>query len=425
MNLAAAMTRSATKARHENRMPYAYSGTATPLYCDTGGAQTFIQYSTQATFKNNLYPANISTGNLDEDVMILMNDGIEFYQSQWQNFDRWYSIYQNTDELNTRQYIFFVRPELYLVDQTGSNSKGGIFELSKTSRTYWDPFFRYMNANHSVILRSLTAEFGKNKTDQRPAAASGAGQGGYADASVDMDGTPLTIHSWIPYLVGRTETLAIPDYIIKTFDVVQPYTKYAVPYSTSAIESQSGGTFECTFREDSQLRVHKLFYSWLYYMDGVMRNKFQPKEKYLIYNAFDYMSSVYHIVCDITGTDIIWWSKYTGVIPTQVPNSDLSWNRGSETDSKVTIPFKFFHHEALNPQILTDFNYNSLGYNYMRGKASSGRLRLQACPVYDADHGITGPALVGRPFISVENRDGFRPKLNWMYREGLSRLIDR
>lgn len=397
------------------------------LYLDTGPkTQAFKDWLSHKNFKNTLSPNRPSTGTLDSTTSLLNNDGIEFYQDPWQNFDRFYSIYLNNDEVETRQYIFFVRPELYLVDDAGnSGGKSGDMVLSKKSRTYWDPFMQYMKANHEVILRSLTAEFGRVNINNESVSGSGIGTAGYGGNTVDDNGIQLDNHAFIPYLLGRAESLQIPDYQIKTFNLVQPYTKFSMPYSTSAIESQSGGTFDVAFREDSQFRIHKLFFTWLYYMDGVMRNRFRPKDKYILYNAFDYMSAVYHIVCDVTGVNILWFSKYTGVFPTSVPNSDLSFNRGGKTENTITIPFTYFYHEALNPQILTDFNYNSLGYNYMRkvGETKGIALAKQEVKPYDPEWGQIGTNLVGRPFITAGS-GALSPKLHWMPAATESNLIN-
>ena len=395
------------------------------LYCDTSGISNYDSWMNGRNFRNTYTPGKSTNGGLDEDIMIMMNDGIEFFQDPWQNFDRLYSIYLNNDEVETRQYVFFVRPELYLVDDAGTNANGQDMVLSKESRTFYDPFMQYMKANHEVILRSLTAEFGRVNLGVEAVARSGIGQAGYGGNVTDDNGVPLTNHCFIPYLVGRTESLQIPDYQIKTFNLVQPYTKYALPYSTSTMESQSGGTFDVTFREDAQMRIHKLFFTWIYYMDGVMRNRFKPKDKYIMYNAIDYATSVYHIVCDVTGQNIIWWSKYTGVIPTSVPNSDLSFNRGGKTENTVTIPFSYFYHEALNPHILSDFNYNSLGYNYMRQVAEGKGIALsrKEAPLYDTTWHQMGTNLVGRPYITTKSSGGLSPKLHWMVATDESALI--
>lgn len=394
------------------------------LYLDTGGSTVFDDFTRQTKFKHNPYPAVLSTGKPDEDTMLLMNDGIDFFQDPWQNFDRFYSVYLNNDELETRHYIFFVRPGCYIVDEKGTVNGRTTFELSKKSHTYDDHFMRYMLQNHEVILRSLTEEFGR--TINRASYTGEMGSQRYGNQLTDDNGRLLGNHMFIPWLVGKTESLSIPDYILKNFTLVQPYTKYGMPYGTSAIESQSGGTFECTFKEDKELRTHKFFYTWLYYIDGVMRDRFRPKDRYILYNSFDYMSSVYHIICDVTGENILWWDKFTGVFPTQAPNSDLSWNKGGRTENKLTIPFTYFHHEALNPQILTDFNYNSLGYDYMRDyvEKSGGKIDLGNAidPLYNSDMGTIGTNLVGRPFITSFH-NGYQPKLRWMRASSEGQLI--
>ena len=200
-------------------------------------------------------------------LALAMNDGtddLEHVQS-WAEFDRFYAIDTAIENPSGRHYIFFCRPDLYLVVENG----GGL-QLSTESRVAYDPYFNYIAVHHPQIIGSLTGEFagitGLTKTSA--AAATGSGYGN----SISTDGTrvkingvtrQLTIHAFIPYLTSRVESLQLPDYTIKQNTLVQPYTKYSIPYTTSAIESSTGGTFDITFREDRYFSIHKLFYGWL------------------------------------------------------------------------------------------------------------------------------------------------------------------
>lgn len=284
-----------------------------------------------------------------------------YQQEAWQNFDRYYSVNMNLDHVDTRyQYVFMVRPECNIVKETN--------KLELCDSTAKDPFFIWMNAWHSVILRGLTMEF---------------------DAS----------HDFIPFLVGRTEMLQLPDYAIKSYQYYQPYTHYSLPYGGTGIESQSGGTFDMSFKDDHQFRLHKFFQAWLYYIDGVSRNRFHPKEKFITYNKIDYATSVYHFIMAPDGKHIQWWSKYTGCVPTSISNSDLSWNKGGTFDGKFSVPFQYFYFESLNPEILGDFNRNSNGARTL----ANG---------YNNDFMSMGNHYVGAPYVSVEG-GGYSFVLNW------------
>ena len=353
------------------------------------------------------YYSDTSEKKINEDILFTHGDG-DIGNLDWVNFDRFYTVDLNKEGPSGRHYIFICRPDLNLIDSSNKkslNTQNGVAE---------DPFFRYLADYYPQIISSLTAEFylsesGNAVNKSKAMAGSGLGNSLYDST----DGLP--VHSLLPFLTSRAESLQLPDYTIKTDELRQPYTKYAIPYASSAIESQTGGEFDLTFRDDKSFSVRKLFYAWIYYMDGVMRNKFSPKDKYIIYNCFDYATSIYDIHVDATGERIVWWSKYTGCFPTSVPISDLSFNRGSSPDSKCSIPFRYFMYEPLSYAALIDFNFNSLGYRFMReADSKSGGVKLKNnalsprgvkfANIYNtnpADSVFLGSNFVGRPAIYI------------------------
>lgn len=352
---------------------------------------------------------------LSESLLYLHNDG-SLGLEEWVNFDRWYTPDLTKDEISGRHYVFFCRPDLYLVESAG----GATFKLCTENGIAKDQFFRYLASYYPQIITSLCAEFANSsvvkKTSQAAATGSGYGNSQLEDGTRDRNGRNLTIHSLIPYLTGRVESLQLPDYTIKNYSLTQPYTKYSIPYASSAIESQTGGTFDITFRDDGDFSVRKLFYAWIYYMDGVMRNRFFPKDKYLKYNCFDYATCIYDILVDATGENILWWTKYTGCFPLSVPISDLSFNRGSTPDQKCSIPWAYYYCEPLNLMSLIDLNFNSLGYIYMKGMASNqwGNPKVSTMPIYNTDgNGFLGKAFVGRPAIFIDESRR-QLKLRWL-----------
>jgi hypothetical protein len=317
------------------------------------------------------------------------------------------------------------RPDLYLVEE-GSAVNSGV-TLSSVSRVNVDPYFTYLAQWHPEIIASLTGDFAGLKAlkaiDPIYGYTTGSGYGNsrYTEgASVISNGTQyyLTMHAFIPYITTRVESLQLPDYTIKQNQIIQPYTHYTVPYTTSALESTTGGTFDMTFREDKYFSIHKLFYGWIYYQNNVMRNIFRPKDKYLYYNALDYATSIYDFIVDDTGENIVYWAKYTGCVPTSVPMSDLSFNRNSGAETKCSVSFSYFMHEHMDRNILMDFQYNSLGYVAMNKHFANNKLYPfdinKTVPIYDQDTFI-GKNFVGRPVIFHTKKDGRNVfKLRWL-----------
>lgn len=251
-------------------------------------------------------------------------------------FDRLYSVLPSRELVNTCQYAFFIRPDLNIY---AANDKGGhkLYNISaKAKNTGYraascpsqDNFIRYMQYHHPNTLRSLTSQ---------------------------LEGE----HDFIPFLVGRTESLQLPDFSIQDYSMTQPYTGYSLPYASHSKKSTTGGTFEASFREDKQYRVHKLFQTWLYYIDAVTTNKFEPKYKHIRHNKMDYATSAFIITCAEDAETIIYWAKYTGAFPTINPNSNISFNLRGNVDNKVSVSFDYFLVEALDPYILVDFNKNA------------------------------------------------------------------
>ena len=382
----------------------------------------------KSVFKMPGYKKYPSGNNYISDASLLMNDGTSGPNglNPWVRFDRFYSIDLHNELPPNRHYVFVCRPDLYLIDKNSATG-GSTLKLSAESRVAYDPFFKYLASFYPQIIGSLTGEFISaqnmilSNTSSAAVAGSGYGNSQKTDGTA-VGSTELTIHGFIPFLTGRVESLQLPDFTAKQNNIVQPYTKYSLPYTTTTMESTTGGTFDITFREDRYYSIHKLFYAWLYYQGNVMRNIFRPKDKYLMYNAIDYATSIYDIAVDETGENIIYWAKYTGCVPTNVPMSDLSFNRGGDSEDKVTISFAYFLCEQMDRDVLIDFQYNSIGYIALDKLTGGGNTALwpfdisKTVPIYDSNT-FLGKNLVGRPVIFYgmdKSTNKMSLKLRWL-----------
>lgn len=276
------------------------------------------------------------------------------HQDHFQNFNRAYAVYPWMEMGNITQWVFITRPDLNIVDWSMDAPRGKLTEFCSR-----DAMFQYMHTDHRIILKSLSSALSPT-------------------------------HDFIPMLVHRTESLQLADITLRTSSMVQPATGYEITYAGNAIESTTSCDFEITFRDDENYRLMKLFHTWVYYINGIYLNLWQPKRNYVKNKIYDYMVSIYKIDCGPDGETIVYYEKYTGAFPTAVPISTLSFNRGGTPENKISIPFKAQIQEALNPYILSDFNKNS-------------RSNGTAVDWYDPDVNGTGDPIVGAPFIIREN----------------------
>lgn len=357
------------------------------------------------------HSTNFNSTDPKENLLLTMNATSGDYQHKqaWSDFDRFYSVDLENELPSGRHYIFICRPDLYLLEDGSSIS--GSFKLSGKSRVNTDPYFTYLAQFHPEIIASLTGDFAGMKSNVSKSKGT----------TIKANGKTYTlpIHSFMPYITSRAESLQLPDYSIKQNTIIQPYTKYTVPYTTSAIESTTGGSFDLTLREDKYFSLHKLFYAWVYYQNNVMRNIFSPKIEHIRHNVLDYATSIYDFIVDDTGENIVYWAKYTGCVPTGVPMSDLSFNRTSGAETKISIPFSYFLCEHMDQHILMDFQYNSLGYDAMTKQFSGNAMYPfnidQTVPIYNADT-FLGKSYVGRPviFYGDDPKFGKTFKLRWL-----------
>lgn len=296
------------------------------------------------------------------------------------NFNRFYQIYPDMEmPADLKTYVFFTRPEMNLTGATASRTNPSV---SISSENADDARLQYLAALNPELMYMLTSDY-----------------------SAD--------HQFIPYLQSRAESMQLPDYEIRTSEFTVPFYSYKFTYPVVTNESITGGTFTVTFREDSDLRITKLFQFWIYYMDSVMKNRMKPSRTHILDNSYDFMTSVYEIVTDPTSERILFWAKYTGCFPISVPISNLSHNLGSTSDSKISIQFAYMMVEAMEPRVLSDFNLNSPG--------TSGTLE----DTYDTQFGVIGDSLVGNPRIMLTN-DQHGLLLRWYTRKkGTTSIINK
>ena len=283
--------------------------------------------------------------------------------AEYRYFNRYLVDYPDSALTSLVPYVFFVRPDLNILNLAQDDF------ANKAIRG--DATMRWLYNNCPEVLRMLSSNF-------------------------------TQYHDFIPYLGSKVETFPTFDFSLQVNENTQAFTGYRNFYSGNAVQSTTGIQFDVTFKENKNLETLKLFFAWLYYIDGVIRNKFVAKDSYRFNRIADYYTSIYYILCEPDGQKITYYQKITGAFPTNAPMSLLSMNVPMRPENKVNISFSAFYVEHMNPIILSEFNYNSR----MNMKGNWSRFpvarRMKIAPHYDPIL-MRGKTFVGTPYIYSEN----------------------
>lgn len=162
-------------------------------------------------------------------------------------------------------------------------------------------------------------------------------------------------------------------------------------YGKHNIKSKTADNFSITYTDDDNLNIIKVHKAWTDYISKVYRGEFFANPIHRQNRTIDYASSVYYFLCGPDGETILFWSKYTGVFPTNTPSSALVWQKGNITKMpEFSINYEFSWKEDLMPTTLAEFNLNSANQNtYTYAKT------------YEPELGSTGKTFVNAPFVET------------------------
>jgi hypothetical protein len=177
------------------------------------------------------------------------------------------------------------------------------------------------------------------------------------------------------------------------------YSGYKINYGKHNTKSKTAGSISVSFHEDKALHVYLTHKIWVEYINACYRGIVQPTKENICKKILDYTGAIYYIMTAEDGETILFWSKYYGIFPTNIPSTQYSWNSGQFVKpDTININYGYSFKEDFNPQALMEFNYNARIDN-LKGRAGG----LSYMPVFDAKLNHCGPTMVGIPFISQES----------------------
>ncbi len=294
--------------------------------------------------------------------------GISDIKHQMLNkFNRYKIAFPDIQLTKSFAHVFFTRPDLNIYNSGGS----GYFTL--TSAVSNDPVYYYLDKNNPDLLKSLTKKFSSK-------------------------------HDLNPFLSNMARSFQLRDEELETDDTMESLTGHKIKYGMSNIKSKTANEFTIRYIDDNEYKVYKIHKAWIDYISKVYRGELAPKSDYVKYRILDYACSVYYFLCAEDGETILFWSKYTGVFPLNIPSAASSWTYGDLLKMPdLDITYAYGWKEDFNPVTLAEFNMNS-------GKLSDKKYAVN----YEPELTSTGKTFVNAPF--VETRKGPNGEYNFKLR---------
>lgn len=222
-------------------------------------------------------------------------------------------------------YIFFTKPDLNILDDTGKvrDQAAALYSLRDIMRSRDIAYVQSLKMNYGPTFINLLSSYATN-----------------IDV-VDVEMKPRT----------TSETS----------------TNWKIMYGFRTSESRAANSLSINYGDDRNLAVYKTHKIWIEYINAVSLGLIDPKREYILKRVLDYAASIYYFLVSEDGETIIYYAKFTGVFPTNVPDSAYSWAEGDESKNRnYQIHYQYSFYEPMNPMIINDFNKLNGSVNNMK-----------------------------------------------------------
>ena len=344
--------------------------------------ETIYDYETNKYYTEWMYDyqLNYNKSGLKKDDFKKMyeriNQDVRSIKKNWTQNVKYYNRFKlaNPDDILTKGFchIFFTRPDLNIT----SNGK-------LTGGPKRDPTFNYAFNRKKEIVEQL-------------------------ELSSDRK------NDFMMLLSNKANSFELSDESLTTDQAGTTYLGHSVTFARHNIKSKAAGTFSINYVDNRDLDILLLHKLWIDYMSNVYRGVWNPRDKYIYGKILDYACSVYVIITAEDFETILYWAKYYGVFPVNVPYSGVSWSSGqvvSKVDYSVTYAYSW--KDDFDPLTITELNMNAF-----RSKVPK---KTQYIPQYSPNLGHAGYTWVEAPFVETikfnnganENGSKFSMKLRF------------
>lgn len=314
---------------------------------------------TSPTFDGN-ESLKFNTNSEDVKELIMANAIYDRFEMDWYTkFSRFGIIDPYNALTTTREYIFFTKPDLCLM-----NANGAISPVMQNS-----PFFNDALNRYKPIARQLQSSISAS------------------------NGPFMAVLS-----NSITSTLDLPGLSSDTVDTSANVIGTKISYRGTSIKSDEDFDFNLEFEDTKYLDVYMLFkmydeyerLKWGGYLDFTKAES-NRWVNYIVNKVLHDQISIYKFVVVEDGYRIVYFAKITGCVPTSIPRDAFSDMNNSDPQ-KITVGWKGHFVRDMDPIIITQFNS-------LVASRASGREDL---PLFNMDiHAMDG-RWAAIPYIDVK-----------------------
>ena len=330
---------------------------------------------------------------ISDSVLSIPEDMLE---NRFNKFSR-YGYLDPANELitGTREYLFFSKPDLHLVNVDSPLSMYPVLENV--------PFFNEAFNRYKLSYYSLQQYY--------------KGCGGIRTS----DGLRIDLRNRYISLLSNMVTSSFDLSDITASDVTNNQNLYQIntSYREGSLSSDLQYDFSLEFKDTKYLDVYMLFkiydeYFRYKYMLEIMPTRYD----YIVNKIYPEALSIWKIITDDTGR-IMYWAKATGCTPMSVPRGTIS---NIEGNIKFTVNWKAQFIKDMDPVQLSEINYltaKSMGINYS-GKFNTSVFNSDNCKIIPISDNKTW---VGYPLIINGTGPSLRTGHNYTGNERIKKNI--
>lgn len=276
-----------------------------------------------------------NTSNNNKELKTLMQGTTltspeSMFSNRFNKFSR-YGYLDPTHELvtGTREYLFFSKPDLNLVNTSAVDSINPI--LSDV------PFFNEAFNRYKLSYYSLQQYYSNNNR-------------------LNSNGFNIDLRNKYINLLSNMVTSSFDLSDISATDVLNNQNLYQVntSYREGSLPSDLQYDFSLEFKDTKYLDVYMLFKIYDEYFRYKYMLEISPtRYDYIVNKIYPEALSIWKIITDDTGR-IMYWAKATGCTPMSVPRGTIS---NIEGNIKFTINWKAQFIKDMDPINLSELNY--------------------------------------------------------------------
>lgn len=254
-----------------------------------------------------------------------------------ESLTRFFGFYDNIYRdpfVSGHAFVFMTKPLLFIDPDRSSNASNG--------------HLAYLNMTRDPIFTQYLWDQVMNQADRKIV------------EMLSYNTNHFTDSSFLPIITNECKNFDANDINLDSSDFFETKQGFKESLPTSKTLSESGNTLSFSLTEDSNLSITKMMTLWVNYISNITDGTFDANPEMILNGRLDYTSSIYYFVLAPDGKSIRYWSKYTGCWPTNIPYSNMRYNKGSNDLSDISVTFNYTVKEDMNPKILEEFNIISL-----------------------------------------------------------------